>query len=226
MAGAAKKAAPKKAVSKRAAAKTSKQIAAERKLRRAAEEVKEARESAKDLEVTSEEQWIEAASGVKIKLPSGKVCLARNPGMGAFVKKGMVPNSLMPIVLAAVNEGKGAAPKDLKALQGDSQVLQDMYELTDAVVVECVLKPELHPTHWTEDDFEEQLCELEEIGKPISRSRRLDNVLYIDMVDDQDKAFLFQWVAGGTRDLERFREESQSMLASLSSGSSVGESPE
>ena len=94
--------------------------------------------------VTPAATWkSKAAKGGELQVPSGNVCLVRKPdGMRVFMAKGMIPNSLMPIIQSAIDAGtKGEAkpvdPADMMAKVMESpDMIADMIELVDAVVCE------------------------------------------------------------------------------------------
>ena len=67
----------------------------------------------------------------------------------------------------------------------------------DRITTSCVVQPEIKMT-------------------PNDPTSRVAGVVYADQVEMEDKLFLFQFVVGGTRDLERFRKESDDALGSLS----------
>lgn len=187
-----------------------KSLTAKRKVEKAAAEVAAAREAAKDLDVTSADAWqsstVDERDPVKLMLPSGNVCLAVNPGLEAFIEQGMIPNELMPIVMRAVNEGKGMNGDEVAELGKDPQMLRSVLTLTNAVVCHTVLEPKVNP--------------VPEDGK------RTKGLLYIDQVDLEDKFFILQWVVGGTRDLERFREQQAALVGDVPAGEAVEQETE
>lgn len=128
--------------------------------------------------------------GGLLELPSGEFVKARNAGgLRGFVSGGMIPNSLMPIIDEAIKKGKEPDMSKIITPEGiDPKMMEDMLEMIDSVVMSVMVEPEVHP-------------------KPASEAERDDDLLYIDEIEDEDKMFLFQWVTGGTRDLERFRAE-------------------
>ena len=73
---------------------------------------------------------------------------------------------------------------------------EQMIHVLDRIVCACVVKPRIEMT-------------------PNDPTRRKHGVVYCDMVDLDDKLFLFNYVVGGTRDLERFRQESADALGGL-----------
>jgi hypothetical protein len=136
-------------------------------------------------QVTSAQAWKKAASeGTPLTVPSGNTCLVRLPGMEVFVRKGLIPNSLMPIVQEAM--AKGRAPQNMN-VEANPKMLEEMMDLMDAVTVYCVLEPKVAST-------------------PADGQARDENILYVDEVDFNDKLFIFQVAVGGTSDLEKFRE--------------------
>lgn len=192
-----KSSAKKRSVSPKQAAAA--KVISDKKVKDATKQVRENREAAeraaRDLEVTSAEAWSTPAEqqGTKLLLPSGNVCLAHNPGIQTFIQVGAIPNSLMPLVMQAINTGKGIDPGKAQELAEDEDMLKQILDFADAACVHSVLQPKVLPVPPPEDD-------------------RIAGVLYVDRVDPADKMFILQWVVGGTHDLERFREQSADAL--------------
>ena len=144
------------------------------------------------LEVTATEEWLEAAEGEPTELPSGKVVRIITPGMQELVSEDVIPNSLMPIVLGAT-QGVGTTKEDEAKLRANPQVLLDMMTTMDKVFTICVTEPVF------------QL-------PPENKEDRKSGVLYVDRVQQSDKAFVFQLAVGGTADLEQFRREQKAVV--------------
>lgn len=163
---------------------------------------------------TSVEEWKKEAQGVPLDLPSGKTCLVRPVGMQVFMQRGMIPNVLMPLVTEGL---KGKQP-EFKMDDMDMGKITEMMQLFDDVTVFCVAEPHVWPTpKWTDNEAEEGLCHIREVGQPKPFEERDQGRLYVDEVDDDDKQFIFQFVVGGTRDLESFRKDKESRMAHLRS---------
>jgi len=223
---------------KQAAAK---QTTARAKVAKATKDVKTSREAAQDMEVTDVGGWkgrVERAA-VKLLLPSGNVCLAFNEGMMSFIESGKVPNALMPIIMDAINEGKGMAPDAVKKLANDSRVIQDMMAMVNSAVVSCVVQPKISPaplavrtikispaslavrtikSEDAPDVVEEYIVLSGQVGVDADGNgvERDPKKMYVDELDMNDKMFLFNWVMGGSKDIERFRTQSAAALESLS----------
>lgn len=150
-------------------------------------------------EVSTVAGWKKKAQGADLELPSGEVCLARNVGMQVFLERGLIPNSLMPIIRQAL---VGEEP-DLKMDDISEEQIKEMMDLFDAATVLCVVEPKVHRVP---RDGE---------GEPVPIEDRDPDKLFVDEVDFEDKQFIFQWVVGGTRDLERFREEQSASVERL-----------
>jgi hypothetical protein len=229
---AAKKATPKKAAatSKQARAKV---LSAKKKVDDNVRTIEQSRAAAADMEVTPASSWKGAVrrEATKLLLPSGNVCLAFNEGMAAFLESdGDVPNPLIPIVMNAINDGKGVSSDDLKKmLEGEqaASFLTAMQEMTDSVTVRCVRQPTILPVplavREVEDEDGQVRVETYKLpmgetgvdarGKPVKRD---PNGLYVDMLDLNDKMFVFNWVMGGSKDIERFRDEQAALMAAAS----------
>lgn len=199
-----KKTAPKKAPAKRVQ-KSKAQLNAEGKIKQEVAKLVAGR-SQDDLEVTDASAWKgrRETAGTKVPLPSGNVCLARNPGIHVFIEQGMIPNNLLPVIQEALNEGKGISPKKVKEASADIDMLRDMVAMADAVVVYCVLKPEINAV-------------------PETEAQRDSDLFYVDEMDFDDKMFIFQWALGGTKALDRFREESSAAVVALDAGEDMDE---
>jgi hypothetical protein len=156
-----------------------------------------------DLEVTPVSAW-KAKRDDRQKLPSGKVMRLRNVGFQAFIKAGIIPNSLMATVDKAVNTGEEPSIDDL---QNEDTDLTEMFELVDEVMIFVAIEPEVHrvPMRGGSD------------GKKVEvpMSERDPDKLYVDEIDDQDKMFVFGITTGGTRDVEQFRSEQANSMASV-----------
>lgn len=156
------------------------------------------------------------------ELPSGLVMRLRNPGgLKIFMKEGLIPNSLMGTVQNALDKGKEMEAKDfVKDGKVDPLLMDNMMALLDAVMVECAVQPRVYPSPseadvlvWNSEHEDEQV-NLPELLKD-------DEKVYADEIDDQDKMFVFQWITGGTSDLESFRREHATNVADLSRSAEV-----
>lgn len=154
--------------------------------------------------------------GGVMELPSGLVVRLRNPGgLRAFMSKGNIPNSLMVIIQKALDKGTSPEVDELMP-EGkvDPKLMDDMMDMMDTIAIATIVEPKLH-NKLTEDDLvawnktnpNDQLNEVEEL-------RQADR-LYVDELPDDDKQFIFQWISGGTRDLEIFRQQSDASLDSV-----------
>lgn len=135
--------------------------------------------------------WKKSAKGMPLEVPSGNTALVRNIGLQALVKQGEIPNLLLPIVQQAMQQQKEPSKAQMQEMaatmaQDPAQLLQ-LVEFVDSIVLQCVIEPKVSPVPENELDRDE-------------------DTLYVDEVDWEDKLFISQWVMGGTRDLESFRE--------------------
>ncbi len=163
--------------------------------------------------------------GGVIELPSGLIIRWRNPGgLRAFMAGGKIPNMLMPIVDKALKGGKGvdeAQERELmEELTKNPEMLQQMMELYDTIAIKCFVEPKLYQV--PDDEMLEKWNKLhpdEEYDSP--EDLRYDDRLYVDEIPDEDKAYLFQCLSGGVKDLATFRAEQQIDVARLATVSGV-----
>lgn len=158
------------------------------------------------------------------ELPSGVIVKVRNPGgLQAFLSSGLIPNGLMGIVQKALKRGKGLDAKELMDEDGniDPQMLADMGELLNNITLKVVVEPPINPIP-TQADLDAWNREHPDEQYNSPESLRSDELLYVDEFPDEDKQFLFQWISGGTRDLEKFRQQQLERMASLSAVTGIG----
>lgn len=162
-----------------------------------------------------------AVEGSDLALPSENVARVRQISPDAFLTSGTIPDPLMAIVRQAINSKKGLPPQTLKRISEDPELLASTLQMFDQVLVYCVVEPNIQmPPACSE-------CG-EYFNKPHHKDQRADghhaykegvrdpNVLYADQIDMDDKMFIFNWVLGGTKNLEKFRDEQERTLGSLS----------
>ena len=158
---------------------------------------------AKELKISQVGDFKKRISGV-FELPSGLVMRLKNPGgMQALMAAGLIPNSLMTTITESINKGKSTKPDDIIPSGGvDSSFLNEMTTMLNEIIVRCAVEPTVEPI-------------------PTNEAERLDTQLYADEIPDDDKMFVFQWLSGGTADLEKFREEHEAGLASVAQSKSL-----
>jgi hypothetical protein len=187
--------------------------------------------------VTSASNWAgkDAKLPHPLELPSGNVCLVQRVGMESFLTGGTIPNSLLPMITESLERAKSRAGSKKKAmsqaeesemmklLATDPEKIADMVRLMDAITVGVVIEPAVRLGTYTEEDRRtdpdilpaDADPELEgpRVGDKIPFSDRSNDILYADLVDDQDKQFIFNYVVGGSADIERFRAEAAERMA-------------
>lgn len=140
-----------------------------------------------------------------LDLPSGQRVLVQRPGPAGLMQAGMLDDlDMLSTILPKIMGGKGKAKKDVDPsiiMQNPAMLTQAM-KLMDRVLIHVVIKPELTP----------------EPDDPADKER---GKIYPSTVSIQDKTFIFNWAVGGTRDLERFREQYEESVASVESVADV-----
>jgi hypothetical protein len=132
--------------------------------------------------------------------------------MEAFITAGIIPNSLLGIITKQLETAKGGSEPDLSEVEEmfqDPSKFQDVLDLVDNVLLYCVVMPKVMPVSHRDEIMAREDATDEE--KKIAVSM----FLYPDMVDLEDKFFIFNYAVGGTRDLERFRTELAANVADV-----------
>lgn len=157
------------------------------------------RATAQPQAVSSISDFKKRRGGTIISLPSGLAMKVRRVDIQAFLQRGEIPNSLLPLVTEALKQGQEVDPSSLitnEDGEADMTKVSEIIELMKEIAIESSLDPKLHHVPENDDDRE-------------------DDLLYIDDIDETDLSFLYQYAMGGTADLEQFREELESDVASL-----------
>lgn len=160
---------------------------------------------AKELKISQVGDFKKRLGGV-FELPSGLVMRLRNPGgVSAFLANGTIPNSLMQVVQEHIDKGQGVQPEEIaKAGQAmDPKMMEEMIEALNSIIIQCAVEPTVLPKPESEDDRDE-------------------DQLYADEIPDDDKMFVFQWVSGGTSDLEQFRRQHGQAMDDLAAVAGAG----
>lgn len=165
---------------------------------------------------TSASEWVSKTTGddEDVRLPSGNVARVRRVGPEAFLTKGIMPDSVSPIVEKAIRSKKGLRPQEQADMAKDPKQLGALMEMLDRTMVYAVIQPEVQmppacqacgelDTVSTEEHHDQSLPDYHAFNP----AQRQPGVLYADRVDLEDKMFILNFVVGGTRDLERFRGE-------------------
>jgi hypothetical protein len=166
--------------------------------------------------VTTAQQWKKKQT-FELEVPSGNVCLVRKPdGIKAFLGKGGMPNSLMPLVMGALDE-KSDGEINMQDIMKDPEKFQDLMEMVDRLTLETVVEPALAPVPMRTDGNGGV--------EPVPLAERDDSVLYVDEIDLEDKLVIMGWAMGGLKDLETFRKSTTEHVAALADGQDLPESP-
>lgn len=158
--------------------------------------------------------WLNGGVGGQedLVVPSGQTCLVSRPGLEGLIRAGVLRNvdSLSAIVSAKhIKKSKKGQPDkvDAESILKDPEALESIIHTVDKVVVHCVIMPQIHMA-------------------PNDVTLRQPGVVYTDMVGLEDKMFIFNFVVGGTRDLESFRGGLDSAVGGLEAVEDVPDSSE
>lgn len=138
---------------------------------------------------------------VDLTVPSGQLCQVRRPGVEGLVRVGLLKqtDALTSIVENKhIKRVKGQKEVDVKSLMGDAESLVKVMGVVDKIVAYVVVQPELRIPTMTTPDGEEV---------PINDADRQSNVIYTDMIDLEDRMFIFQYAVGGSKDIAAFRRQ-------------------
>lgn len=161
--------------------------------------------------------------GTDLALPSGNVARVKQISPQAFIVSGLIPDPLTGIIRSAINSKQGLPPSKLAKMSDDPEMLVSAMEMFDRVLVYVVISPTCEMPPPCEDckEYYNNGKHDGAEGHSYLEGPRDPDVLYADTVDMDDKLFIFQWCMGGTRDTEKFREELQATMGSVSNSKVV-----
>ena len=141
-------------------------------------------------------------SGEDLTVPSGQLCKVRRPGPTALINEGVLHSmdQLSGIVDTYVRAVEGKPQINVDDLMKDPNKIIEMIHIVDRVVCATVIEPKVAMT-------------------PNDQTSRQTGVIYADMIDLEDRFFIFHFVLGGSNDLKRFRSESEALVGDVSDGS-------
>lgn len=154
-----------------------------------------------------------------LECPSGQRCLVRriDPlkllGSGAIHKTDMITSLIDQRHVSRKSKGGKNSAKSqemttdmaLKQALADPAKMQELSDMMDEVVLATVVKPVLNP-------------------EPTDGAERQPGLVYIGMVEPDDKAFIMQFAFAGHRDAAKFRGELNESIGRLANVESVGDS--
>lgn len=153
-----------------------------------------------------------------LTVPSGQLCAVRRPGLEGLLREGILHNldvltgivtetHLQDVKTKGVEAARDSTVIQTQALQdsllANPQKFAELIHVVDRVVCAVVVQPDVKMT-------------------PNSPVNRKQGVIYCDMIDLNDKMFIFNYAVGGTRDLEQFRKDTGDALGGVESGEQVG----
>lgn len=161
--------------------------------------------------------WLQRASGPpveEITLPSGQTCKVKRPGLEGLMFSGQLLqlDTLTSLVdrqhIRRVKGGPAGDGEqiDAQSLMKDPDSLKRILKLADSLLPQIVVEPQV-VIHWTTD------IRGEDVNIPLES--RDPNLVYSDYVTYEDKMFLLQYALGGSRDVARFRQESQAVMGGV-----------
>lgn len=182
---------------------------------------------------TSASNWKSARQGEEVPLPSGNTALIRRPGMESLFAAGVLPDELTKIAIEQIEMGQkgpqdhkpkqtaeGLDPEVMKKFLSGENAIADIFDSFDRITAMCVVEPTCLYHKRRVVDPQTGVQNVDDKGRPlmeeIPQSDREEDVIYTDDVDVDDKTFIFNFVVGGTRDIETFRQESGLHVATVS----------
>lgn len=156
----------------------------------------------KPTKASSVEEWGSDDTEL-LTFPSGKTALIERVPLTTLLAENMLGDSLSAIAARAVDNAQDMSQSDIKDMAADPAKVNEALDALDKIAVKCFIEPAV--LYFKDDD-----------GNVIPRGDRKPGTLYSDRIGHEDKIFLFQVISGGSRDLQRFREQLEESVAGIS----------
>jgi hypothetical protein len=172
---------------------------------------------------TPAKEWKSSKSAKPIEVPSGNIAMVRRRSLEIWWKTGKIPNLLLPMVRQSIATGGPA--KIIKEHDWTEDELMQMVQMMDTAVVECVDEPRVYR------DPVCKSCKREERDAIHSEheydgEERDPEKLYVNDVDFDDKAFIYQYVIGAVDDVASFRKQQAVNVEPVPDGAEVDDEAE
>lgn len=152
-----------------------------------------------------------------LELPSGAVCLAIRPGAQGLIKAGLLDSldqltGLVQGELIDIHDPK-RLQQAVKGMTIDSKRLAEGLDMVDRCIAHVVQEPKV----WLDEPEFDKTGKpaVDGSGHPVYKPRQPGKI-YADMVDLEDKMFIFNWAMGGTADLKSFRDQLSTAMGDVS----------
>lgn len=175
--------------------------------------------------------WKKAKEAV-LELPSGLHATVHRPGMEKFLQAGFLPDSLAEEIQRQIKLAQGTASTKIKQEEKkileslDSVEIEELLDAMNRITEMCVLDPKVqwHKRFAVDEDGEplyEDEAHTRQVTEIIPDEDRDGEIVYTDEIDQDDKNFIFQYAVGGSSDLTRFRQQSESFMDAVAASGSV-----
>lgn len=178
------------------------------------------KETEKPLQVTSLEDWdvVEAPkeSGFICELPSGKVVrVIRNLDLGILLQGGMIPNPLANVIRKMMRDKDPNFPVD--QIDNNDQMLRQLMELLHQNAASMIVEPKVSaPRRMGIDESGVRFAETQDQYEAyLNEWNPEPGTLSVFRIGVNDLMYLFAVGQGAAADLERFRSESNPIMAPL-----------
>ena len=138
------------------------------------------------------------AANEDLQMPSGQLALVRKPGVEQLIAAGIINDldSLSAIAQGLIDKADGKSVAKPEDVLNNPERLTSMLHLIDRVVCHTVVKPTV-------------------LMPPNDITTRAADAIYTDMIDLEDKFFIFNYVMGGTTSIAAFRKETEAAVGGV-----------
>lgn len=166
---------------------------------------------------TAASEWRSSRTeGFTVQLPSGNVArVRRSMDILQLLKTGRVPNKLIKLITAMMDQQKAGQIPIVEAGDADEETIMEMMSFIDTCVASIMISPPCHVPPREKDESNEDYQNRAPSWIPPEGS------ISIFDLSPEDRMFLFSVAQGGTTDLELFRNQQAAVVVGSSDSKAV-----
>lgn len=155
-------------------------------------------------------------SGIILELPSGNVCkIHRTMDMMTMLQAGKIPNPLARTINEMIDSGNPNLGEML-AQQESPEVMRQLFDLVNRTTEKIWIEPPVScpESRKKGEDWDDYAIRVDDWVPE-------EGTLSVFAIDMEDKMYAFAVAQGGPADLDRFREEQESVMGSVQASKPV-----
>lgn len=172
---------------------------------------------------TPADEW--GKPGFVVRLPSNRIArLTRSQVIFTMIRDNNLPNPLAAIVSKMIGSYQSG---DMHSMSEEDMVnelgpesVPVLLKFVDDVVMECMVEPRCERPYIADFREEDEAHNQTELSRQ-AQWEPSSGAISLEVVSNEDKAYIFKVAMGGAADLEAFRQQSQAVVVAPQHGTDL-----